>query len=130
MSAPTPEQIAKLPKWAQDHISKLESERFVSVRTLNEFCDAQTKSGIYFDDLVCTGERTGPSAKRKYVQTNKIEVEHAGLQLSVHLSRRDDSQRSFGIQLQWSTLKRMCSHVAAMPTAFNTLELVAKENMR
>jgi hypothetical protein len=57
MNAPTEEQIAKLPKWAQDHIANVERERFVSVRALNEAMDSQTKAAFYCDDYVCTGER-------------------------------------------------------------------------
>lgn len=129
MSAPTPEQIAKLPKWARDHITNIERERDVSVRALNEFQDSQTPSGIYYDDCVCTGETKGPSNKRKYIQSHQLEVEHAGVLLSVFLAGTNDSQRSHGIQLSWNARQRT-GHVAAIPTSFQCVELVAKENMR
>lgn len=38
---PYSEQIAKLPKWAQDHIRDLDFQRQQAVTALNEFVDQQ-----------------------------------------------------------------------------------------
>lgn len=114
--------LGKLPKWAQDHIKTLERERDVAVRSLNEYVDGQTESAIYYDDLISTGEERGPSNKRVYIQTHSIEVEHNGVHLSLLL--RDN------IELRCEDLNRAMNFVAFVPTSFNGMSLVSKENMR
>lgn len=114
--------LVKLPKWAQDHIKTLERERDVAVRSLNEYVDGQTESSIYYDDLISTGEERGPSNKRVYIQTHSIEVEHNGVHLSLLL--RDN------IELRCEDLNRAMNFVAFVPTSFNGMSLVSKENMR
>jgi len=69
---PTDEQLSRLPKWAQDHIQKLDSERVLAVRALHEYTDEQTESSVWYDDAVCTGEQQGPEFLRRYIQTHKI----------------------------------------------------------
>lgn len=64
--------VLKLPKWAQAYIEDLLREREMAIRTLNEFQDSQTPSRIYYEDHACTGEETGPTAKIKYIQSNRI----------------------------------------------------------
>lgn len=131
MNSPTPEQIAKLPRWTQDHIITLQRERDNAVQALKDFCDAETPSPIFYDDLVSDGDKIGPSVRRKYIQNRKLEILHHGVSLSILLARKDDGQRNGGIQLQWTAEKRqMNGQVAAIPTGFQMIELVAKENMR
>lgn len=55
------DKIAKLPRWAQEHIEKIGRERDQAINALNRFLDGQTPSGFYVDDCVCTGEEQGPS---------------------------------------------------------------------
>lgn len=64
--------VFRLPRWAQAYIEDLLREREMAIRTLNEFQDAQTRSRIYYEDHVCTGEETGPSTKTRYIQSNRI----------------------------------------------------------
>ena len=83
---PTPEQIAKLPQWAQEHIKYLNMERDTAIRALNEHIDHQTPSPLYWDQYLSTGEGnsgglTGPTNKRFYVQNHRMTVEHAGVLL-------------------------------------------------
>lgn len=118
----TGQMIVKLPKWAQDHIKKLERERETAIRSLNEYVDAQTESPIFYDDLVLTGEEQGPSSKRVYIQSHGIEVIHNGVHLSLLL--RDN------IELRCENVKRVTSFVAFVPTSLNAMSLVSKENMR
>lgn len=69
---PTPEQVAKLPAWAKELLKHLQQERDLAVRTLNEFCDSQKESNIYVEECPCTGEATGPSFKRCYIQSDTV----------------------------------------------------------
>ena len=72
MTEPTAEQIAKLPKWAQEHIRNLAHALAISQRTMTEFCDAQTPSRVWYEDLVCDALTGGPTTRRIYLQTNSI----------------------------------------------------------
>ena len=80
---------AKLPRWAQEKIADIECQRDVAIRALNEFQDEQTPSKIWVDDNVCTGEETGPSTKRRFIQSRKIEVQVGKSEVSIYL--RDDN---------------------------------------
>lgn len=122
----TPEQIAKLPKWAQDHIKDVERERFVAVRALNEFCDTQTKSQFYTEESVCSGERQGPSTKRKYIQAIAIIAAWRGVELRVDAN--DYGQSGPGIRLSWNATDG--GDVALIPYSHNSMRLVQTEDMR
>ena len=60
----TPEKIAKLPKWAQEHIEKLSLECGAAVAERAKVLDAQTPSDIYYGGFTDSG--------RKYVQSDEI----------------------------------------------------------
>lgn len=126
---PSKEMLEKLPKWAQEYIKHLETERYVSVRALNAHCNQQTPSKMYWDDYVCTGETQGPSNKRFYVQTHRIVIEHAGVQLNVSCDN-DDSSHDAGIGLQWSDMQRLGNQVALIPKSLQQVVLIAHQNMR
>ncbi len=126
---PTPESIARLPQWAQQHIKYLTQERDIAIRALNDHIDSQTPSSIYYDEYLCTGERTGPTNKRFYIQTNRITVRSCGVELAISC---DDGkgQRDAGISLQWYDRDRSGNHIAFVPTSFQQASLIAMENMR
>lgn len=109
--------------WAQDRMRALERERLEAVRLLSEWTDNQTPSPIYIDEFCSTGEKQGPTHRRRYIQASKLEIEHAGVQCSILLSRKDDSQREYGIQIQYSKVDRITGRVAMVPTSFQTIEL-------
>jgi methyl coenzyme M reductase subunit D len=87
MNQPTPEQLAKLPKWAQEHITDLSRQRDAALNVLNEFQDSQTVSRFYYEDHVCTGEQAGPSSKRRYIQTDRVIVDYKGEEFELTLAR-------------------------------------------
>lgn len=125
------DKLPKLPKWAQDHIRHIERERETAIQALNQYIDSQSEAPFYTDDVLCTGEDTGPTFKRRYFQGHKITAEHAGLRLRILLSSQHDSQREHGIELSWEAIdKRAGTLVAMVPKSFHQVELVAKENMR
>lgn len=122
----TPEQLAKLPKWAQEHIADLTRQMDVAKRTLNEFTDSQTPSDFYVEEMLCLteGNQNNKFVKR-YIQSHKVDVEHDGVRLTI-LLRQDEK----GIDLQWYSADRHMSEVAMVPLGFNKVKIVAKELMR
>lgn len=61
---PTPEQLAKLPKWAQDHIRNLQQKLDVAVSRHSELCD-NSKPGPFFT-------RGNYDEKKLYVPDDRI----------------------------------------------------------
>lgn len=122
--------ISKLPKWAQSEIEKLSRQRDEAVKALNRFLDQQTPSGVAFDQMPGTGEEAGPSFKTGFIQTDRVAFNHAGVDLTVFLTRKNDGQREYGIELSWHSNTSVLSHVALIPKSYQQAMLVAKENMR
>ena len=118
------EKIKKLPKWVQNNIKSLERERESAINKLNEYIDNQTPSSVFYEDLVCTGEQQGPSNKRKYIQSHRIEFEHDGVYCAVTL-------RKGYVQINWSGGERWGSRdVAMIPESYQSIRIVSKEKMR
>jgi len=90
---PTAEQICKLPKWAQSHIRHLKQDRDRALALLDEYHDDQTKTSIWYEDMVWLDG--GNQLVRKYVQNDKVEFDHAGVHLDVRLRHNDR------IELSW-----------------------------
>lgn len=132
---PTPEQIAKLPQWAQELIKYQAMERDTAIRALNDHLDAQTPSKIYWEEYLSTGEGekrnpgVGPTSKRFYVQTNRLDIEHAGILLRVSC-HDGDSMHDRAIDLQWSVPTGSIDMVAFVPKSFQQAILISHENMR
>ena len=121
---PTPEQIAKLPKWAQEHIEGLDRRVVIAERTLKEYGDTQTESPFFYDDYLCIGGGS-PQFARKYIQTHKVSVVKDGVRVDV-LLRMDEK----GIEISWGDEDRTCREVAMIPTSFQKIKLVQKEHIR
>jgi hypothetical protein len=115
--------INKLPKWAQEHIKKLERERDTAINTLKDYCNHKKPSPIYTEDLVCIGEKKGPSSIRNYIQTYKITINHQGIELNIIC-------REEGIDMSWGDGKFRTKDVAFIPWSHQQAYLVSKENMR
>ena len=114
--------ITKLPKWAQEHIKTVTREREEAIRTLNKYCDEQTPSAMYVDEMICTGEEQGPTFKKKYFQGHRIEIKHAEVHLSILL--RDDR-----IDMGWVGTSHS-NEVAFIPKSYMQADLVSRDNMR
>ena len=115
-------KIAKLPKWAQEHINSLSRQREIAIKELHESLDTQTKSPFYIDDHVCL-EKGGPTSIRKYIQTHKITVHHQGVELTVILRNKE-------IDIQWGAGNGSLQEVAFIPESYQKARLVSKKNMR
>jgi hypothetical protein len=83
-------EITKLPKWAQEYIRVIEREREEAVRVLNKFKDAQTPTNFWTDRIACTGEQSGPSDKRQYIQTNQVTIQIGKAEIDI-LYRKDEN---------------------------------------
>jgi len=118
MTDPTPEQIAKLPKWARAYISQLEDTADAATRQLEGYLDDQTPSQIWYDDWCRLGSIN--HTLRRYVQSFRVEVEHKGVALSVHCV----GER--GLELGWrpsgsrSGIGRLCF----TPTSFQQASII------
>lgn len=91
---PTKEQLARLPKWAQQHMAALQRERDTAVKAFREYEDGQTPSKIWCERLTYL-DGSGPTLHRNYFQADSIEMEYAGVHLDVNLRNAD------GIKLCW-----------------------------
>lgn len=126
MMKPTAEQIAKLPKWAQEHIANIERERDVSIRALNKSIDTTTESPFYYETFECTGEEDkGPSMKRYYYQAHNMTVVHLGVEATIYLRDR-------GINISYSSPDTvgLRKEIAIMPDCHQSITLVPQDLMR
>ena len=85
----TNEQLSKLPKWAQEEFTNLQRERNTAVRELKSWTDDQKPSSIYIDELVCDGEQQGPKSYRRYIQSRKVTMVHAGVEATLYAIQPD-----------------------------------------
>jgi hypothetical protein len=121
---PTPEQIEKLPRWAQEHIKDLDRRMVVAERAVAEYKDSQTPSEFYYEDHLCIGGGS-PQLIRRYIQTNRMTIEHAGVQVDV-LVREGDPE----IEIGWSDPTRMCREVAMVPKSFQQIKIIHPKHIR
>lgn len=116
------ERIAKLPKDIRDYVQHIERERDIAVRSLAEWTDKQTPSGVSIQ------EYENGKFHTRYIQTDKVEFDAHGVKLVVHIGY----DREKVIKLSWGGEGRHMSlhHVAFVPTSFQQAELIAQENLR
>ena len=132
MSVPTPEQIKKLPQWAQSYITGLQRQREEAVSTLSRFHDDQEIQPIRVPEHVCDQEKGGPRFLQRYVKGRSIEIDWMGISLRITL-KKEDSMNDNCIDLSWdnkSPYTREERGVAVVPHAWNAIRLVAKKYLR
>lgn len=123
---PTPEQIAKLPKWARDHIERLAREVATWKGSALRFAKEQPEAPFYVDEWYAE-----PRFKRYIaVPTNRICVNHAGVEAQIYLPPENDSQRLFGIEISFTRTGQMHGDIAVIPRGHGQIQLLSKENMR
>ena len=111
MSNPTPEQLARLPKWAQEHIRHITRTCRNLQDAINAAVDSQTPSPIWVDEMINTmGDRT--VFKKRFVQSDSVCFLHKGVHLTVRLI--EDS-----ITLAWNAeTNHGCYPLCFVPTSF------------
>lgn len=119
MSKPTAEQIAKLPKWAQEHIQTLERQRREVVGVLEDFTQANNTGPVRCRIMVSDGEGVGPSHREVRFDAHWIEIDHAGVSLSITLAHDE-------IRVAYSQEKRASGCVYLKPTSFQQFTLKDK----
>ena len=123
LEKPTPEQIAKLPKWAQEHIENLDRRAVIAERNLIEWKDTQTPSEFVISEYTFINGK-GEFVDR-FIQTNRLMIKSKGVEIEI-INRAEAP----GVDISWSATNRHISQVACVPTGFCQIQIVAKENMR
>lgn len=120
---PSPEQIAKLPKWAQDHIARIERQMHGAKDARDKYLDEQTPSQFYI------GYQSDDLKKRRYIQADSIVCEFAGIRLAIEAHNYGNTSKN-AIRLKWETPNRSLEAIAMVPDSYQSVQLIAKENMR
>lgn len=107
--------ITKLPKWAQEHINKIQYQRDAAVAALDAFTDGQTESDIWIEEHPCTGEKAGPSEKIKYIQASRVTFRLGHEEITVSLPFEEE--RGLRISAGWQSL-------IIKPSASNVIEIL------
>jgi hypothetical protein len=110
-------RIAKLPKWVQEHINTLECRAKKAELTLKEYVDDQTLSKISYDNSINEPET-------KYVQTDKITVDHADVVLDINLHDDDRIRLSWRPSGKWHQSGDICF----IPSSYQQARLVNPKN--
>lgn len=93
---PTPEQIERLPKWAQAHIKDLDRQRRVAIDALKQFQDSNEPTMVSYEKMRhLDGE---VQFLTRYIDARSVEFVAAGVSLEVTLPI-DECER--GIKLSW-----------------------------
>jgi len=116
----TPQQFAKLPRYAQNAFHQERRSKHDAEEKIRRLTDTQTKTKIWVEDYGAEIDH-----QREYVQGDAIVIAHAGVCLKV------TAYRDQGIELSWS--EGDCPYgtgdVAFIPTSYQQARLTAVENM-
>lgn len=104
---PTKEQLAKLPKWAQEHIKAVTHQRDTVACKLDRLCDSQTRSNIWTEDFKC----------RQYIQGHTVEFDFQGVSLNVNLST------GRGLELAWKPSGDVIGALCFIPTSYQRAQI-------
>ena len=114
MTDPTAEQIAKLPKWAQERIRELKRALEVSRLAMADMLDNQSPSLVWYEDFVCDNATGGPTHRRVYLQTDRI------------MFGVDSSRRMLTISIDHDEpdlYKISADSMQIMPRSYNSVEI-------
>lgn len=98
MSDPTPEQIAKLPQWTQDHIRSLSRQVEDLQREMVRMAAAQPESEWFAEDMVGKGPGNGFINVKRFFTAHNMRFFHRGL--FVEMIAREE-----GLDIQYSRQK-------------------------
>lgn len=114
--------VSKLPKWAQNLISDLETDRDLAIRALKSFGDNQTESMIYTEDF--TSPEIGFT--RHYIQSRSVTIEAHGIEARVYIPMGQQGRRGIEISFNCGAVPGRYSRVGDIvvsPNASNSLTL-------
>ena len=127
----TPEMIAKLPKWAQKHIERLERDRDVAETNLVQFMEAQKPTPFYAEEYLNLGEYGGWSFQKRYFQeVHRMCVEWGGVRLSILLRDERGHTGRDEIELQYDDLNRSENDIVMQPKSFQQIAIFSVSQTR
>ncbi len=121
---PTPEQLAKLPKWAAEYIKEIERQRETAISALNEYTDNQTVSPLFADELECL-EAGSPRHIIRYFQGREIQAKFMGVHVRMYLC--ETRKR---IEIQYSREDDRTGDVCLQPSSHQSFSLIAPKCLR
>lgn len=108
----TPEQFARLPKWAQEHITTLARQRDDARRLRDRLLDKQTPSPFYTTETVA---EPGVLPQPRYLPgVSRVFLRHQDIEAELYFDER-------GVGL--SFVGRRFGRVAIVPQASNVIRL-------
>lgn len=120
-------QLSKLPIWAATHINDLRRELTEQSQLNKRLVDAQQESPIFVEDWI------GTSTVKRYIQlqNNTVKACWAGLKVEMFLTRQDDPQRPYGVEIRYENLPTAPAlrGVAIVPRGLGLINLVAKGHL-
>lgn len=111
--------ISKLPKWAQEQMMDLERQRREAVLALEDFTSKNDTGPVRCRLMVSDGESRGPTHREVRFDARWVEIEHAGVDLSLTLAGDE-------IRVAYSTTKSPSGCVYLKPTSFQQFSLKNK----
>jgi hypothetical protein len=79
-------QTSKLPKWAQDRMATLTRKAQRAEQTLRDYMEFTIPSKVELED--CAGSK-------HFVQTKRVTIKHADVNLIINLSEKDRIELNF-----------------------------------
>ena len=103
-----PEQLTKLPKWAQREVQNMHAEIESLKKQRDVFLSDQRISPVYVDQGF-------PDTVRRYINSDSVYVEHVGIKLEVVAVREE-------VRLYWEVVppRTFDDYVTFVPRAANT----------
>ena len=94
---PTPEQIERLPKWAQSHIEQLDQQRRNAIDILERFQDSDKPMMISYEQHQYLDSKL--QVFTRHLNTHQVQFTRDGVSLVVTLPYYNDNEP--GIKLSW-----------------------------
>ncbi len=114
----TPDRVAKLPKWAQDHITDLERTADRATARLEQYVNENQEGKIVVSDY------TNGDHHDVKIPAEKVTFVHAGVWLQVKVYSENQIDLSWGPGHSMAAMGDVCF----IPTAYQQARLVHPDN--
>lgn len=128
MNAEEQARLAKLPKWAQDHISNLQTTLSNNLGTLKRIQNEKQVGPFIFPDSFFQ-EQGGPKPIHRRVNAPIAYVEHGGLRLTIILREEDGANGKPSVEIQFSSATSNAPAVI-VPSASNSISIQSLVHFR